>query len=119
VGDMYWLAGMEYRFPLFRIDRGWGVLPAFLRALSANVFIDAGSAFTEVEGVEDVFDGTLVGIGAELRMSTFLVWGYGVTGRAGFATGLMEGGYKPISTAEDGTKSFDPRVFYFQLGGSF
>ena len=119
VGDMYWLAGLEYRFPIVRFDRGWGVIPAFLRALSANVFVDAGNAFTQVENVEDVFEDTLVGVGAELRLSTFLAWGYGITGRAGFATGLMEGGYKVISTNEDGTKAFDPRVFYFQLGGSF
>ena len=116
VGDMYWLTGLEYRFPIARIDRGWGVIPAFLRALSGNVFIDAGNAFTNVEAPGDVFDATLVGVGAELRLSTYLVWGYGITGRAGFAAGLTGEGFRPIFVSDDGTKRVTQAGFLFSVG---
>ena len=119
IGDMFWLTGLEYRFPIVRFDRGWGVIPAFLRALSANVYIDAGNAFTEISSVDDVFSNSMIGVGAELRLSTYLFWGYGVTGRFGFGMGLTDGGYTPVTTNEDGKKSFDPRVLYFELGGSY
>jgi len=110
IGDMYWLTGVEYRFPLWRIDRGLGTLPFFLRVLSAAVFIDAGNAFTNPEQADDAINGSLVGVGAELRLSTTLGWGAFLTGRFGYAVGLTE------DTAFGPT---DARTLYFSLGSSF
>jgi hypothetical protein len=108
-GDMYWLTGFEYRLPLWRIDRGVGTIPVFLRALSAVAFLDAGHAFTEATSVRDVLADPLVGAGAELRLSTALGWAVGLTGRLGYGFALTPGGFSPL----------DPRSLYFQLGGSF
>lgn len=118
-GDMYWLAGLEYRFPLLRIHRGFGTLPAYLRHLSGAVYVDAGNAFnspaptlgtlTPDALLEAATADPLVGIGAEVTLSTFLLWGLGIDGRLGYGVGLTDGGYRPG----------DPRAWYFHLGGSF
>ncbi len=119
-GDMLWLGNLEYRFPIWRIERGVGTLPAYARYLSGAAFIDSGNAFnapgasgaatTAQEFARAAFGDPLVGVGGELSLSTVLGWGVGITGRAGFAVGLTEGGIKP----SDGLESM-----YFQLGGSF
>lgn len=41
-GDRMALASLEYRFPLWEIQRGPGTLPLFFRRLSGAVFTDAG-----------------------------------------------------------------------------
>lgn len=108
-GDTFWLAGVEYRLPLFRVDRGLGTLPAFLRVLSGAVYVDAGNAFTTVDSFVDVFDDTLVGVGGEIRASTVLWWGGSVTARLGYGTGLTQ----------NGIAWNNPAAWYFNLGGSF
>lgn len=90
-GANYMLGSMEYRAPLWWIDRGFGTIPAFGRYLSAAVFLDAGQAF-------DAFDAfnigqTLVGAGAELRGSAIVGWGIPLTGRVGYAFALNGSGY--------------------------
>ncbi|MCO4744381.1 MAG: PD40 domain-containing protein [Proteobacteria bacterium] len=108
-GDMYWLAGLEYRLPLWRIDRGVGTIPAFLRALSGVVFFDAGNAFSTVNSVDDLVEEPLIGVGGELRLSGIYWYNTSLTGRLGYGTGLTAGGY-PYN---------DARTVYFRLGGSF
>ena len=108
-GDSYWLAGMEYRLPLWRMDRGVGTLPAFFRALSAAAYIDAGNALVTVTHVGDLVQDALVGVGVELRLSTILGWAGRFDGRLGYGVGLTRTGFGPI----------DPRTIYFQLGGAF
>lgn len=108
-GDNYWLLGGEYRFPLWRMDRGFGTVPAFLRVLHAAAFIDAGNAFNDLESFVDIFDDTLIGVGAELRLSTVLFWSGSFDFRFGYATGLTQNGFRPL----------DLRTIYMQLGGSF
>lgn len=110
IGDMYWLTGAEYRFPIWRIDRGLGTIPVFLRVLSAAVFIDAGNAFTNPRVFTDAFDDSLVGVGAELRLSAALGWGAFLTGRFGYAVGLI---------GDNAIGPLDVRTLYFQLGSSF
>ncbi|MBT3223868.1 MAG: BamA/TamA family outer membrane protein, partial [Proteobacteria bacterium] len=109
LGDMYWLSGLEYRFPIYRIERGVGTIPAFARVLSGAVFVDAGNAFGDVRSIGDAFDGSLVGVGAELRLTAVLGWASSFQGRAGYAVGLTEGGYGPTELD----------TLYFQVGGSF
>jgi hypothetical protein len=108
-GDNYWLAAAEYRFPIWRMDRGIGTLPAFFRVLHGAVFVDAGNAFNQVVNFVDVFDDTLVGVGAELRLSTVLWWSGSLDMRLGYGVGLTGPAIGPT----------DPRSVYFQLGGAF
>jgi hypothetical protein len=108
-GDNYWLLGAEYRFPIWRLDRGVGTLPAFARALSGAVFVDSGNAFNELGSFAEVFDTALVGVGAELRLSTVLFWSGGFDFRFGYATGLTQNGIRPL----------DAETLYIRLGGAF
>lgn len=112
IGDRYWLTSLEYRFPILQVQRGVDTLPVYWRNISGAVFVDAGNAFTEVTEPGDAFDGSLVGVGAELTTRWALGWGSYVTARMGYGVGLTpteRGRYLPT----------DPRAFYFQLGGSF
>jgi len=109
IGDMYWLGGLEYRLPIWRMDRGVGALPIYFRYLSASVYADTGNAFTTVEAAGELVDGALGGTGVELRLAGVYGWGMGIIGRAGYAVGWTDGGFA----------LGDPRGFYFQLGGSF
>lgn len=94
-GDTYWLAGVGYRLPLWRMDRGLGTFPLFFRFLSAEVFVEAGDAFDAVDSFTDVFDSALVGAGAELRLATIIGWSYGLDLRVGYAFGITPGGFGP------------------------
>ncbi len=109
VGDAYWLGSMEYRIPIVRVDHGISSLPVFIRAISANVFLDAGNAFTPDSWGAMVQD-PLVGTGAELRASTILWYGVPVTARVGLGTGLTGPNRIPLG---------DLRMGYFRVGGSF
>jgi hypothetical protein len=110
-GDTYWLAGAEYRFPIFRFDRGFGTVPAFFRALHGAAFVDAGNAFTDVASVVDVFDDALVGVGAELRLDTVILWSTPLDFRLGWAVGLTQPGLAITPT--------QARSVYLQFGGAF
>jgi hypothetical protein len=109
IGDMYWLSGLEYRMPVWRIERGIATLPVYARTISGTLFLDAGNAFTELESAEDAIDGALVGTGAELRLSMIAGYGIGVSARLGYAIGLTEGGFA----------LGNPEAFYFVAGTSF
>jgi hypothetical protein len=79
----------------------------FVRNLSAAVVADAGNAFDDAEGAS--LDQTLVGVGAEVRLTTILGYGIGLTTRLGYAASLTGGG---IAIGDlDG--------FYATLGSSF
>ena len=105
-GDWYYLASAEYRFPIWRIDRGIQTLPIFFRNFHGAVFVDLGSAFDEPETPELPHLGT----GAELRFNTILGWGALIQTRAGYAFSLYpNGGIQPTS----------PESWYFRLGTSF
>ncbi len=105
-GDGYYLGSIEYRAPLWRIDRGWRTAPIFLRTLHGAAFVDFGDAFYTSDGLEL----PRVGVGAEVRMSVLAGWGLGFTGRLGYAVGVRgPGGYGPT----------DPGSVYLRLGSSF
>jgi hypothetical protein len=119
LGDMYWLGGFEYRFPIWRIERGVGTIPAYVRRLSGAVFVDSGNAFGDLSTWQDAFEDSLIGVGAELRLSSVFAWSTGITSRAGYGVGLTPGGYKPTTQGSDGSSIINSRTFYFQVGGSF
>ena len=113
-GDLYYLASLEYRAPLWRIDRGWNTLPIFVRTLHGAVYCDAGYAFdafpADGAALASTLGSTLVGVGAELRLSMVLGWGLGVTTRVGYGFGV-NGQYAYAPGALEG--------LYAQLGSSF
>jgi Tol biopolymer transport system component len=106
-GDGYYLGSAEYRLPLWWIDRGVGLVPAFARHLSAAAFVDAGNAFTELS--PDVLPGTLIGAGAELRASFILGWALPLTVRVGYGAAVRGDGFAPG----------DLGGLYAWLGGTF
>ena len=109
IGDMYWITNAEYRFPLIRVDRGIGTIPIFFRTLSGAVFVDSGNAFTAPQEAADIVDDTLLGVGAELSLSSIVGWSGGFNARVGYAAGLTNGGYSPL----------DLRTIYLEFGGSY
>jgi WD40 repeat protein len=62
------VANLDYRFPLWRIERGSGTLPVFLRTIHAALFADAGHAWNERFRRQDV----RVSLGGELSFDTVL-----------------------------------------------
>jgi hypothetical protein len=106
-GEWYWLASVEYRLPLWHIDRGVGTIPAFLQDISLAGFVDSGNAFDDVD--EAAFTNTLVGAGVELRVTGIVSYGLGLTGRLGYAFGATQDG-KPFGA---------PEGLYAVLGSSF
>jgi hypothetical protein len=89
VGDGYFTASAEYRFPLLELEQGIESLPLHLTRMYGAVYVDAGDAFDEFfPGVSDV----RTSIGAELRLR-FLLGYYGLfIVRAGYGRGLSARG---------------------------
>jgi hypothetical protein len=49
-GSRAWTAGLEYRFPLWLVDRGYHQLPVLLDRVSGSLFVDAGDAWLKRGG---------------------------------------------------------------------
>jgi len=91
-GDWYYLSTLEYRMPVWWIDRGVGTIPFYARYIAASAFLDAGYAFNALpDGGEDqdpIIPNTLVGAGAELRGTAIIGYGVSATMRMGYAFAL-------------------------------
>jgi hypothetical protein len=89
VGDGYFTASAEYRFPLLELEQGIESLPLHLTRVYGAVFVDAGDAFDDFfPGVGDV----RTSVGAELRLRLLLGY-YGLfIVRVGYARGLSARG---------------------------
>jgi outer membrane protein assembly factor BamA len=87
-GDQYHLLNVEYRLPLFNIERGFSSLPLYFTHVHAAAFVDAGNAFF---GELD-FSQLKVGVGAELLVEAVVGYVLGATFRIGYARGLMDKG---------------------------
>ena len=77
----------EYRLPLWRVRQGLETLPLFARDLSLAVFSDVGfigEAPLDVDAWRDVH----AGVGAELRITTDLLFGASMRFRLGYARGI-------------------------------
>ena len=72
---------LDYRFPLKRIERGIGTLPAFARVLHGAVFVDAGHAWVD----RFQWSAVTVSFGAELSLDTVLGYVLPVTLTTGAA----------------------------------
>jgi len=97
-GDQFYLATLEYRFPLLDVFRGIGTLPVWASRLTGAAFADAGNAFSGP--LRDAEPN--VGAGFELRLNTELFYSFGASFRLGYAYGFMDGGEHQV---------------YFILGG--
>jgi hypothetical protein len=91
-GTQYHLAQAEYRFPIWRVNRGILTLPVYLNRIHGAVYADVGDAFT---GSLDL--GTFrVGVGGHLMIDFTLGYLLPFTLRVGYARGLMEGGIDQV-----------------------
>ncbi|MCX7785689.1 MAG: hypothetical protein N2201_05625 [candidate division WOR-3 bacterium] len=76
-------ATLEYRFPLFWLERGLGTFPVFFKNISGNIFYDIGSKF---EHHRFKTDRTLMTIGSELNLQTLFFYEIPVNFKIGIAT---------------------------------
>jgi hypothetical protein len=86
-GNDFNLVNVEYRTPLWYVDRGVSTLPVFIRSLSATAFFDYGAAYNRLD-LNDPLEPFHGGAGAELWVDAFV--GYYIYGtvRFGVAKGL-------------------------------
>lgn len=83
------LGSIEYRFPLWRIDRGPSTAPFFFRRLHGAVFADTGTAWDA--GGLDAGD-LKTGVGGEVRFDIYFSYQFPITLRAVLARGVNTGG---------------------------
>jgi hypothetical protein len=76
-------AGMESRFPIWRIFRGWGTRPLFLK----NLY---GFGFAEAAYLGDFWNELLPGVGGGLHLSTDWFYYLPITFSAEYHRGLQE-----------------------------
>jgi len=95
VGTSYALLTTEYRLPLWRARRGLSTFPVFLSDLSLGVFCDA-AVIGDEPFTADLFDRPRVGLGAELRWTMDLFYGFSVGFRLGYGRGLGEDGIDQV-----------------------
>ncbi len=87
-GDQYHLLNVEYRFPLFSIEKGFSTLPLYFNNVHATAFVDVGNAFFG----DPVLSDFKVGVGAELLLECVIGYYLPSTFRFGYARGLMDKG---------------------------
>ena len=89
---------LEYRLPLWRIQRGIGTFPVFLNRLSMIAFSDVGTAWNKTYQDEDI----LSSAGGELHLLSHIIYYYPVQVRLGGAWGFFDpdliGGFHWIFT---------------------
>ncbi|MEO1229257.1 MAG: BamA/TamA family outer membrane protein [Myxococcota bacterium] len=103
---------IEYRAPLFRVDRGLGTFPFTLSAVHAAAFVDAGRTFDALENLPRDIESTLgLSVGLELRADALLAFVTPLTFRVGAAWPML----LPAALR----RGADTEEFYFQLGSAF
>ena len=113
-GEAFLLANLEYRMPIWYINRGFGTLPLFLEDLNTAFFLDAGSmgesdsAF-RFPSINSVAERTRVGIGVEMRVHMIIGYGLPFSLRGGFSLG----------TAANGFRLSDSEAWYIQMGSYY
>ena len=96
-GDRAALASLEYRLPLWQIDRGPATWPLFFNRIVGDVFVDWGTAW------RDGSRRSIGSIGAEAALDLFLGYAAPLRYRAGVAYLLREpgkGSLQPYVTLE-------------------
>jgi hypothetical protein len=85
VGRRFLDANVEYRFPLAHPQRGYRVLPVFVRHLHGTVFADAGTAWNEDFRWGDLKTAAGAALGADLNVGHALPLTFSVGVARGFA----------------------------------
>ena len=92
---------MEYRFPIWYVQRGLGSLPLFADRFYGVLFMDSGSVFGREEGgsLSSVYKGAWdeitkgrMSVGAELRGRIAMGWAYWIIPRLSVAFPIMDKG---------------------------
>lgn len=108
-------ASVEYRAPIWRVERGLGTAPIALKAFHLALFGDTGRVFRTLETdtlFDAFFDPFAIGAGAELRADLLLGHALGLQVRLGYAHLLrVPGG--------ENREVLDASGPFFQLGSLF
>jgi hypothetical protein len=94
---------VEWRQPLWRLERGWGTWPVYLRTVHAAVFADAGDAWTG----QFSLDRLKASVGVEGSIDTVIGFNLPLTFTAGAAR------------TRDGAAGRSATAVYFRIGASF
>ncbi len=86
-GRQFHLLGMEYRIPVWEIERGVATIPIYVRRLHLAALFDAGMAADDFST-----DAIKYAVGGSIRLD--VIFGYYASGAfdLGFARGLSQGG---------------------------
>jgi hypothetical protein len=99
-----WVANIDYRRPVVRLDRGLSWLPVMVRVIHASGFVDAGNASWPGFLIHD----TKVSVGGEASVDLVAGYTLPMTLSAGAAW-----------TRNGGSVPFDGPTFYVRLGRAF
>lgn len=108
-------ASVEYRAPIWRVERGLGTAPFALRAFHFALFGDTGRVFRTLDTdtlFDGFFDAFALGAGAELRADLLLGHALGLQVRLGYAHLLRVPGGETREV-------LDASGPFFQLGSLF
>lgn len=87
-GDQFHLLNIEYRMPIWQIERGLSSLPIYFNYIHLATFVDVGHAF-----FGDFAPSNLkVGVGGEVLLEFVIGYFVPLTMRFGYARGLMKEG---------------------------
>jgi len=100
VGRRMYTASLEWRFPLWRIERGLMAPPVSIHQLYGSAFAEMGDAWQDGRSPDE----RQTGAGAELNAEIFLGYDLGLHLRLGYAYGFANEGSSHV---------------YLQLGSSF
>lgn len=115
--DDAWVFSAEYRFPLFRAERGVGTLPFFLNSAHFALFTDVGDAFNRNQ-TNSKFR-PMLSMGAELRGDFVIGYGIPITGRLGYGIVLTNRGRLAGLTDPFISTAANRGVVVFDIGTSF
>jgi hypothetical protein len=87
-GQRMAVGSLEYRFPIWNIERGFTTKPFFFHRLHGALFIDSGNAWDSSQTAPDY----KTGVGAELGTDMTLAYRARIRLRVGFAVGLDQDG---------------------------
>jgi len=87
-GESYMLLNIEYRFPIYHVERGIDLVPLYLQSLSGAVFSDCGNAWTSPQNPWNL----KIGAGAEIRAEMLLGFYIPAMLRLGYGRGFSTGG---------------------------
>lgn len=114
--------GLEYRAPIWRVERGLGTFPLVLRVIHAAVFADLGRTWDELDAdliLDRPWEQFAVSAGGELRADVLLGWNVELELRLGWAQLLYAPCPFVADDACDDGNPLDASGPFFQIGSVF